>query len=368
MEQIPILFAIDKIGRGGTELQLVGLINNLDRSLFRPYLLTLRAGDDSVLPRDCFCKRLGLDTLVSRRGTASLFHLVRFLTTERIKIVQTFFQDPTLLIGTAAIMARVPVRLGSFRDLGFWRTRLTETALRVVYRGLTGFIANSQAVKTHFCQRDGLDPDKVTVIYNGTDPDKFTFAAPADKPRLIGLLSNLNRDVKRADLFVEAAGHVAAAHPDARWEILGDGPQRPELERRALELGLAGRLRFLGHRADVAEVLGGWDIGVVCSDSEGLSNALLEFMLSGCAAVATAVGGNRETLTHDETGLLVPPGNARALAETIERLLNDGRLASRLAFAARARATARYSWSRCAEDHSRLYLRALSEANGQAKT
>ena len=135
--------------------------------------------------------------------------------------------------------------------------------------------------------------------------------------------------MKRADLFVRACAAVRDVVPDARWQLVGDGALRPGLEALARELGVADRVEFLGRRDDVGAVLAGAAVGVNCSDSEGFSNAVLESMLAGCAVVATDVGGNRELVTPDVDGLLVPPGDAAALGAAVARLLRDPALADR---------------------------------------
>jgi len=356
MKRIPVLFGIDAMARGGTELQLSGLIDRLDRTRFAPHLLTLRNREASLVPTDCAHLDVRVSTLVSPHATRELVRTVRYLRCHRIAVVQTFFQDSTLFGGLAARLAGVPLRLVSFRDLGFWRTPGQETALRAVYRLANGFVANSAAVRDHFCERDRLDPARFTVIPNGLDVARFTFRPPEDRPRVVGILGNLNRTVKRIDLFVESAGLLAPRYPDVRWEVVGDGHLRPELEARAAALGLGDRMVFHGQLAGVEGVLGRWDVGVLCSDTEGFSNALLEYMLSGCAAVATDVGGNREAIHHDATGVLVPPGDAPALAAGLERLLSVDGLARRLAVVARTEAERRYSWEACVAAHEALYV------------
>jgi glycosyltransferase involved in cell wall biosynthesis len=355
MARTPILFVIDAMARGGTELQLRGLIDRLDRSQFEPHLLTLRNRDASLVPKDCAHLDLQVSSLMSPDTARALMRTVRYLRHHRIQVVQTFFQDSTLFGGTAARLAGVPMRLVSFRDLGFWRTPGQEVALRMVYRLATGFVANSIAVRDHFCEVDGLDPARFALIPNGLDVVRFTFRPPADPPRVVGILGNLNREVKRIDLFVEAAGMLAPRHPDVRWEVVGDGHLRPALESRASALGLGDSMVFHGQLANVDGVLGCWDIGVLCSDTEGFSNALLEYMLCGCAAVATDVGGNREAIRHEISGILVPLGSAAALATGLERLLAGGDLPQRMAATARTEAEHRYSWDACLAAHETLY-------------
>jgi glycosyltransferase involved in cell wall biosynthesis len=224
---------------------------------------------------------------------------------------------------------------------------------------MTGFVANSAAVRDHFSRRDGLAPDRITIVRNGLDAAALPFRPPSAPPRRVGILGNLNRPVKRIDLFVEATGRLAQRFPEVSWEIVGDGELRPRLEARARELGVAERTTFHGRLAQVGALLGRWDIGVLCSDSEGFSNALLEYMLAGAAVVATAVGGNREVVEHDVTGLLVPPGDAGALAAAIARLLAEDGLAGRLAAGARSLVENRFSWETCVRAHEDLYRDAL---------
>lgn len=353
--RVPILFGIDVMARGGTELQLAGLIERLDRTRFEPHLLTLREQDPASVPADCQHLPLLVSSLADPRSALALGRLVAYLRRRGIAIVQTFFQDATIFGMAAARIAGVPIRLVSFRDLGFWRTPAQDRGMRMACRSATGFVANSVAVRDEFRAAYDLDPDRFAVIANGIDTSRFSCRLPDDPPRVVGLLGNLNRAVKRADLFVEAAGILAARYPEVRWEIVGEGHLRSGLAARAATLGLADRLTFRGSVRDVAALLPTWDIGVLCSDSEGFANALLEYMLSGCAVVATDVGGNRETIRQGVTGVLVPCGDARGLAAGIEELLGGGARSRRLAAEAHAEALRRYSWDRCVQSHHEMY-------------
>ncbi len=363
-----ILYCIDALPRGGgTENQLRGLIERLDRARFAPHLCTLRDDPrEGPLP-DCGRLRLRARSLARPGFWHGVRDLAGYLRRERIAVVQSFFQDATVLAALAGRLAGTPVRLASFRDLGFWRNRRQEWLLRRVYPGLTGFVANSEAVKAHFCAADRLDPARVTVIPNGLDAAAFPCVEhPEAAGATVGIVGNLNRPVKRTDLFVRAAGLVSPRHPTARWQVLGDGHLRPGLEALAREVGVGEALAFAGHVRDVPERLRGWAVGVICSDTEGFSNAVLEYMLSGCAVVATDVGGNREAVRHGETGLLVPPGDAQALADAVGALLDDPPRRVAMARRARAHAAAAYGWDRCVAAHADLYGRLLRGAGVSA--
>ena len=350
-----ILYCIDALARGGTELQLTGLIDRLDRSRYEPVLCTLKSSPSELTPADCRHLALDVPRLLAPAGLKSMWEFARWLKAENIDIVQTFFQDSTLFAGFAARLAGVPLRLASFRDLGFWRTRRQEMLLRRVHPMMSGFLANSHVVRDHFVEQDGIAPGKIQVIYNGIDVEKLHFVDQTGPSIHIGIVGNLNRRVKRTDLFIEAAGLVAADHPEIIWHILGDGGFRVDLQAQAELVGLGDRVRFAGRVADVPSYLAQLQVGVLCSDSEGFSNAVLEYMFKGCAVVATDVGGNAEALKHGETGLLVPAGDSQALAAAMRQLVDNVPLRRRLAGNARRFAENNFNWDRCVSAHEAVY-------------
>jgi len=232
--------------------------------------------------------------------------------------------------------------------------------MRRTYPRMTGFVANSQAVREDFCKKDGISPERVAVIFNGLDVDGSVALDRAGPVTDIGVLANVNRHVKRLDLFIEAAGLLAATYPNIRWHVIGDGHLRPGLERRASELGIREKIVFAGRVSDARSYLKLLQIAVSCSDTEGFSNAVLEYMVAGAAVVATAVGGNNEALVHGESGILFPPGDVAALANALRRLVDDEDLRLSLTQCARARVADLFNWDICVERHIELYERSLA--------
>jgi glycosyltransferase involved in cell wall biosynthesis len=359
---VGILYCIDGLPpTGGTEKQLAGLLERLDRDRFTPHLCTLRPDIElRALPPDVVHLALDVPKLLSRQAWTAARRLAAHVREHRIAVVQTFFQDATVFGLWSARLAGVPVRLASFRDLGFWRTPRVELLMRRSYPLATAFVVNSGAVRDHFVAVDGLRPERFHVIPNGLDVAAIPFIAGRDQPPRVVQVGNLNRAVKRADLFVRACAAVRDVVPDARWQLVGDGVLRPALEALARELGVADRVEFLGRRDDVGAVLAGAAVGVNCSDSEGFSNAVLESMLAGCAVVATDVGGNRELVTPDVDGVLVPVDDAAALGAAVARLLRDRALAESLARNARAAVAREFAWETCVARHQDLYERLLT--------
>ncbi len=357
---IDVLYCIDYLPySGGTEGQVAGLIQRLDRERFRPHLCTINPIYQLRDMGDCPHLALDVPGITSWRAPMEARKLWSYIRRHDIRVVHTYFQDSTVFALPVAWLAGVPVRLSSFRDLGFWRDAKSQLLMRSVYRFATGFLANSQAVQDAAVAHDDLSPDKFEIIYNGVDAADFIYEPEPHDPPVVAYVGNLNRRVKRPDLFVEAAGMVARSHPEARWIVLGDGSLRPGLEERAGELGIAGSMEFLGRHNHVGEFLAKADIGINCSESEGFANAVLEYMLTGVVAVATAVGGSQEMIRHREDGLLVPSNDAAALAAAVNELLDDSELAARCRVQARQRALAEYSWTQSVSRHESLYRRLL---------
>ena len=156
--------------------------------------------------------------------------------------------------------------------------------------------------------------------------------------------------VKRVDLVLAALRRL----PDLHLTLIGDGPLRPRLEQIAEETGIADRCRFMGHRVDVSAQLATHDIFVLPSGAENCPLALLEAMASGCAVVASAVGGVPEIIRHEVDGLLFEPGSATALVEELSKLREPG-LRERLGAAARQRVEEQWSIDTCADNVVGVY-------------
>jgi glycosyltransferase involved in cell wall biosynthesis len=358
-----VLYGIDSIVRGGTELQLVGLIERLDKSKFTPYLLTIRETETSLIPNDCKHIQLDIPKLFSVSGIIKFFKLVGWLRKEKIDIVQMYFQDTTLLLGMAAWLARVPVRISCFRDMGFWTDGKIEKILKKVYPLMTNYIANAKAVGNVFCQQFNLPPEKIQILPNGIELSQFPFIQHTDPIVNICIVGNMTRKVKRTDLFIKAAAELVGKYPNVVWHIIGDGHLRPELEALAMELGVSSMVKFLGRIVNVDDYLTDMQIGVISSDSEGLSNAILEYMLKGVVCVATDVGGTPELIIDNETGCLVRVNDHKMIAKKIEYLIENPETYQKIALNARGLAESNYGWDTCVKKHEGFYQKAMTSIN-----
>src|SRR5581483_7191243 len=209
-----------------------------------------------------------------------------------------------------------------------------------------------------------LDPLRVVTIPNAVDLDRFS---PASGPSMlrselklgphvpvIGILGRFTEQKGHRYLF-EALPSLIADFPDLQCLIVGDGPERPDLEQRARRLGVADHTWFLGVRRDIRNVLAGLNVLVVPSISEGMPYVVLEGMAMAKPIVATAVNGIPELLEDHVTGRLVPPRTVGALAGAIRDLLRDADVSEVYGRAARSAVEKRHSLDQWIATIERLY-------------
>jgi glycosyltransferase involved in cell wall biosynthesis len=240
-----------------------------------------------------------------------------------------------------------PFRAGAFR---FVERAIARRAARIV--------AITQALARFQVERVGLPEEKIEVIHYGLDelPQAWGTNPPDDVPRDARVLLAVCRlePQKGLDVAVRALPDVVVRHPEAQLVVLGEGPQRAELQQSARALGVPAH--FPGRVPDVAEWLRRADVLVHPVRWEGFGLALLEAMLASLPVVATNVSSIPEIVLDGETGLLVPPDDAEALAVAITRVLDDP---ADYGASGRARAETEFSVARMADRTLSVYETAL---------
>lgn len=347
MSPVRVCFLIDRLSRAGTETQLLALIRTLDQTRVEPSLVLLDGEDQlsrSLEPAECPVLRLGVKSFASRRALGAAASFARFLRRQQVDVLQAYFLDSIYFGVPVARIAGVRRIVRVRNNLGYWLNRkhrvLNHVYSKIIHRTLTNSEMGREALLS-----EGVAAHRIAVLENGVDIDRFANAAPPDTTRdvvRIGAVANL-RPIKNLDLLVRAAYEIARRFPNVKFEIAGDGEQRAELEQLILRLNLGDRVRLLGAMADIPKFLASVDIAVLCSSSEGMSNALLEYMAAGRAIVATRVGAAEKLICDGEEGLLIPANDLPALIGAIERYLTTPPLAFRTGNAARLRAVAEFS-------------------------
>ena len=175
---------------------------------------------------------------------------------------------------------------------------------------------------------------------------------------LLGTASRLSREKGIADLL-GAAEIVLRMRRDIGFVVFGEGPERDRLARQARHAGVSDRFVLAGFQDHVQAVIGQWDLAVLPSRTEGLSNAILEAMAAGLPVLATNVGGTPELIRHEETGWLVPPRSPARLAAAILKLADSPPLRSALGAAARRRVRECFSYAAVASQYRAVLSRVV---------
>jgi glycosyltransferase involved in cell wall biosynthesis len=234
---------------------------------------------------------------------------------------------------------------------------------RRVLRGYRRIAAVSPAVRQRLID-SGVPEGKVEIVGNGVDLQAFDGIPPAlvsslaaDGGPIVGLIGRLSVE-KGIDLLVRAAAIVLRSFPSAHFVVVGDGPERAQLQSLIDEQQISRQFTLIGRRNDMAAIYASLTILVSASRIEGLPIALLEGMASRLPIVATSVGAVPKIVRDGITGLLVPPEDPQALASGIMTLLADGEQRQRLGTGARQLVEDEYSARRMAIDYKMLYAAA----------
>lgn len=373
-----IFYLVDSLNVGGTESQAVELALRIPAAGYDVTLGCLRAQGPlaerlrgtAVAVRE-FHPTGGLDT------PAGLFQLLRlswFLRREKFDIVHTHDLWSNLLGVPAARLAGVCAIVSSRRDLAHfdWYQGKRRVWLRRI-QNLSGMVlANATPIRDALISEDGFANEKVRVIHNGVDIEKFhknrdgrdrLFPGVGNAP-LIVLVGNMHGDVKGHPWLIASAPDVIREFPSTRFVLVGDGEQRPGFERQVAGLGLEKNFLFLGRRADIPEILACCDIAVLPSRAEGLPNAVLEYMAAGLPTIVSRVGGNAELVEDGVTGLLVPPEDSTALSAALLNVLRDPGLAQRMAQSGHEFAIQNFSFEKLVSEVDALYTELLQRGGG----
>jgi glycosyltransferase involved in cell wall biosynthesis len=295
---------------------------------------------------------LGVDKLLGLGFIVGLYRLTMLMKRERIHVAHLLFFDSVILGTFAARLAGVPVVVSSRRGIRSLTSKNSDMLLvKLLDRFTTCIVSNAHAVRRSVLEDERIALRKAAVLHNGMVVPQGVELAPGEaKLRLglkpgelsVGIVSNL-RHVKGVDIFLRAAAAISKEEPLARFSVFGEGELREQLQSLARELGIEGRVKFLGFRREVYSLIPGFDVAVISSRSEGCANALLEYCFAGSAIVATDVGGNAEIILNGESGLLVPPEDPVSLASAVVSLLGTSHMRTRLGAQARRDANEKFN-------------------------
>jgi glycosyltransferase involved in cell wall biosynthesis len=375
-----VLVVIRKMIMGGAERHLAQLLPDIKERGLSVELFVLERGGELEAPLAAAGVLISGPVRRSGRamhllvGAAALYRRIRAL---RPDILHFFLPEPYLIGSMVAALARHRICIMSRRSLAHyqrnhpWLGRME----RVLHRRMTALLGNSQAVVDELVAESG-HRDNVGLIHNGVsgaqpadDDAREIQRAALDIPPgafVMVIVANLFHYKGHSDLL-NALGSVAKRLPQP-WRLLVIGRDEGEglkLRSQAAALGIADQILWLGERRDVDAILPAADMGLLVSHQEGFSNALIEAMGQGMPMIATAVGGNLDAVADGQSGRLVPPRNAGALADAILELANDPLQRQAMGRAARERVLSLFTQGACVTRYERLY-RGIGRAPGLA--
>ncbi|HXW03689.1 MAG TPA: glycosyltransferase [Vicinamibacterales bacterium] len=335
--RVRVLYVLDNLEVGGSELNAARTAARLDRSRFDIEALCFRPEgpvrtryEAAGVPVTAFpiAGLFGPGTL--RRG-AAFAALVR---QGRFDIVHAHDRNANIF---AAPWTRCFTPASIIASRRWWTeigSRPHRLAARAAFRLAHRVLVNSPAIVRRVETAEGVRRDRIVVVSNFVDDEAFEPPAPQFLARTraelgltpdtlaLGIIANL-RAVKNHALLLDAAARLASRWPQLRVILVGEGELRDALEAQAAALGLANRIVFAGFRPHHPSFHHLFDISVLTSDREGFPNAIVEAMAAGRPVISTNVGGVVDAVVPGETGLLVPAGDAGALSAAIEELLRD---------------------------------------------
>jgi glycosyltransferase involved in cell wall biosynthesis len=375
---IRILYLLDCTGDvgGGAERLAVSVLTHLDPLAYDRYLCLSRPSAGLLVEQ---AQAAGVTILQlhrrSRYDILPWLRLIRFVRRERIDVLHSHKHGSNFWGAIVSILTCVPVFLAHEHSWTFSGNRLRILIDRfLIARQATRVIAVSAADRDLMISIERIPAAKIVLIPNGipeaAENDDQTARVELQIPTHAVLLACVGvRTVKRVDLVLEALALLSDEQPSLYLLVIGDfATEVDKLRQIADSLGLASRVRFVGERRDVSRLLASADIAVLASDREGSPLAVLEYMAAGCAIVATRVGGIPAILRDGVEGVLVDPGQANQLAETIGELAQDATRRAELGRAARARQADDFSLRAVVRRTSELYGETLGLPAGDPRT
>ncbi|REJ71937.1 MAG: glycosyltransferase [Planctomycetota bacterium] len=356
-----VAFCITDLDAGGAERCLATLASGLKRRGWEPHVYCLSAGGalvDRLVEANVPVTCLGMR---SWRNIGTVVTLARQLRAQRPALLQTFLFHANLVGRLAAVMAGVPVVVSGVRVAE--RERRWHLSLdRITQWAVTMNVCVSRAVANFSQTAGGIPREKLAVIPNCVDVDRFRNASPADLSefgigpgeRTLLAVGRLHRQ-KGHRLLLEAAAPLLDRDPHLHVLIAGEGPLRAALQESIAAASWGPQVHLLGPREDIPQLMRAATLFVLPSLWEGMPNVLLEAMAAGVPAVASDVEGVRELLAPAGEKLIVPPGSAESLRSGIETVLSDPASARKIAHDLQVISQERFARSSLLDSYAGLY-------------
>lgn len=357
---------------GGSERFLRNLVSRLHGEQFSLTVVQLCEEPSAeaqvyrdVLPASIDISYLSCGAVYGASGMRAYRTLRTKVMKEGFDVIQSQHENSDII---NALLPRGPLhamRISSRRDTGFLKSPRLRLLSRFLNHRYDRIVAPSPAILDAVADTERASRGRMLCIPNGVDAARFHPADPSARRRtreslgfpsdalLVGCVADFFAVKRHVDL-IEVFARVHRAIPQAHLLLIGNGPLRDSVAMQARDLQIADAVHLLGSRSDVDILLPALDMFALTSDTEGLSNAILEAQACGLAVVATNVGGNPNVI-DDSCGVLVPPRDPEALAAAILALLRGAGRREQMGAAARNRVLLNHSLDAMAQAYASLY-------------
>jgi glycosyltransferase involved in cell wall biosynthesis len=358
------------LGAGGTETHVLELASRIDRARFNLTVCSFKPGGciaDELRVRGV--RVISLDG-IGKWDARVLFRLLKVLKMEQPDVIQAFLFWANVAARVCGRILRVFPVISSYHDEMVSEGWCVRAVDRLTLQWTQCIVCCSEAVRRSVVRQLGGKADRCTIIPFGVDMQQFEGNIAATRQELglleggfvIGTVCRLVEPKKGISVLLQAMAELKrrGGSPGCQLLIVGDGPSRSTLETLSEQLGLTPWVVFTGTRRDIPRVLPLLHAFVLPSLYEGFGIAILEAMAVGKPVIATTVGGIPEFVTPGETGILVEPGSAHALADAISTVLTRPDLAQRMGTKGRERVRERYGIATVVRQHEQIFEACLA--------
>lgn len=354
-----VALVANRLTVGGLERVVMELARGLSQHGWEPHVLCVERGGpyaDAIRDAGVPVHVLGAPAGWSPRALPGV---LRWLARVRPAVVQTHLFFSQVFAGSVARVLGVRGIVHVEQNFYAWKGRAARLLERAALGKRGVVVTPTHVLAEHHRKRLGLGAKQVHVIPNGVAAPVMAMGVRArlgagSKDVLVGLAERLV-PAKRQDLFMAAARKAARVEPRLKFVLIGDGPERPALERRAAEGPLAGRVRLLGEVAEAAPLLGALDLYATASTMEGFGIAPVEALAHGVPVVAPGTSVFRETLGDTRAAVLTDPESVDDLAERLVALARAPDQRRRMGVAGRDAVKARWTLQAMISRYAEMY-------------
>jgi glycosyltransferase involved in cell wall biosynthesis len=367
--KINILFVIPQLDIGGAEIQLLNLVKGLDKSIFNIYVCNLSENQNKL--EDEFKKNEVELVRIYKKSKFDLSivkKLKLFIKNNNIHIVHSFLNN--LWSRLACLGENRPIIIISERSLDDWWKKWYHFYFDNLLALITDkMVCNAYAIKSFYEVKVPKLKNKIEVIYNGIDDKRYKNSGEFSKDYrklynvdqkdiCFGIVAGL-RPIKDHMTLLKAANELKKDYDNFKVFIIGDGTTRKELERYVASHKLTNNVIFCGYITDIKNILDIIDVGILCSIQEGLSNAIIEYMLNKKPVIATNAGGNKELVLDNVNGFLINVGDYSKLKNKMEYFIKNRDKIKEFGFNSYKLAEEKFKYDLMIKKYSDLYIKLI---------